>query len=126
MIWSESKIALVAFGSMVCTAEGVRDALKEKGYPCSLINARFAKPIDEETILSLTKDHEMIVTMEENVGSGGFGEKVRDLLDESGFTGKLINICIPDEYVEHGNVEILKKEIGIDKESIVERILNKL
>ena len=126
VIWSESKIALVAFGSMVCTAEGVRDALKEKGYPCSLINARFAKPIDEETILSLTKDHEMIVTMEENVGSGGFGEKVRDLLDESGFTGKLINICIPDEYVEHGNVEILKKEIGIDKESIVERILNKL
>lgn len=126
MICSESKIALVALGSMVCTAEGVRDALKEKGYPCSLINARFAKPIDEETILSLTKDHEMIVTMEENVGSGGFGEKVRVLLDESGFTGKLINICIPDAYVEHGNVEILKKEIGIDKESIVERILNKL
>ncbi|MCR5116519.1 MAG: 1-deoxy-D-xylulose-5-phosphate synthase [Lachnospiraceae bacterium] len=126
VICSESKIALVALGSMVCTAEGVRDALKEKGYPCSLINARFAKPIDEETILSLTKDHEMIVTMEENVGSGGFGEKVRYLLDESGFTGKLINIFIPDEYVEHGNVEILKKEIGIDKESIVERILNKL
>lgn len=126
MICSESKIALVALGSMVCTAEGVRDALKEKGYPCSLINARFAKPIDEETILSLTKDHEMVVTMEENVGSGGFGEKVRVLLDESGFTGKLINICIPDAYVEHGNVEILKKEIGIDKESIVERILNKL
>ncbi len=126
VICSESKIALVALGSMVCTAEGVRDVLKEKGYPCSLINARFAKPIDEETILSLTKDHEMIVTMEENVGSGGFGEKVRYLLDESGFTGKLINIFIPDEYVEHGNVEILKKEIGIDKESIVERILNKL
>ena len=125
-IYAESKIALVALGSMVCTAEGVRNALKEKGYPCSLVNARFAKPIDEETILSLTKDHDIIVTMEENVGSGGFGEKVRDLLDENNFAGKLINVCIPDEYVEHGNVEILKKEIGIDEESVLERIVKEL
>ncbi|MBP5624868.1 MAG: 1-deoxy-D-xylulose-5-phosphate synthase [Lachnospiraceae bacterium] len=125
-IYAESKIALVALGSMVCTAEGVRNALKEKGYPCSLVNARFAKPIDEETILSLTKDHDIIVTMEENVGSGRFGEKVRDLLDENNFAGKLINVCIPDEYVEHGNVEILKKEIGIDEESVLERIVKEL
>ena len=126
IIYKESKVALLALGSMVCTAEGVRNGLKEKGYPCSLINARFAKPIDNETILSLTKDHDIIVTMEENVGSGGFGEKVRDLLDEGNFSGKLINVHIPDEYVEHGNVDILKKEIGIDEESVLERILKEL
>lgn len=126
IIYKESKVALLALGSMVCTAEGVRNGLKEKGYPCTLVNARFAKPIDNETILSLTKDHYIIVTMEENVGSGGFGEKVRDLLDENNFAGKLINVCIPDEYVEHGNVDILKKEIGIDEESVLERILKEL
>ena len=126
IIYKESKVALLALGSMVCTAEGVRNGLKEKGYPCTLVNARFAKPIDNETILSLTKDHDIIVTMEENVGSGGFGEKVRDLLDEGNFSGKLINVHIPDEYVEHGNVDILKKEIGIDEESVLERILKEL
>lgn len=126
IIYKESKVALLALGSMVCTAEGVRNGLKEKGYPCTLVNARFAKPIDNETILSLTKDHDIIVTMEENVGSGGFGEKVRDLLDENNFAGKLINVHIPDEYVEHGNVDILKKEIGIDEESVLERILKEL
>ena len=126
IIYKESKVALLALGSMVCTAEGVRNVLKEKGYPCTLVNARFAKPIDNETILSLTKDHDIIVTMEENVGSGGFGEKVRDLLDEGNFSGKLINVHIPDEYVEHGNVDILKKEIGIDEESVLERILKEL
>ncbi len=126
IIYKESKVALLALGSMVCTAEGVRNGLKEKGYPCTLVNARFAKPIDNETILSLTKDHDIIVTMEENVGSGGFGEKVRDLLDEGNFSGKLITVHIPDEYVEHGNVDILKKEIGIDEESVLERILKEL
>jgi 1-deoxy-D-xylulose-5-phosphate synthase len=126
IIYKESKVALLALGSMVCTAEGVRNALKEKGYPCTLVNARFAKPIDNETILSLTNDHDIIVTMEENVGSGGFGEKVRDLLDEGNYSGKLINVHIPDEYVEHGNVDILKKEIGIDEESVLERILKEL
>ena len=64
--------------------------------------------------------------MEENVASGGFGEKVRDYLDESGYQGELLTISIPDEYVEHGNVDILREEVGIDAYSIQCRIEEKL
>ena len=60
--------------------------------------------------------------MEENVITGGFGEQVRELLWECNISIDVLNIAIPDEYVEHGNVELLKKEIGIDADSIIRRI----
>ena len=61
--------------------------------------------------------------MEENVASGGYVEKVRAYVDEIGADVKVINIAVPDEYVEHGNVELLKREIGIDADSIVMKIM---
>lgn len=122
-IYREWEIALFAVGSMVRTAEIVRDRLKQEGYSVSLINARFVKPIDEESVLEACRDHRMIVTMEENVKSGGYGEKVLDYMNANGLQNQCINITIPDAYVEHGNVELLKQEIGIDAESIVRRIL---
>ncbi len=121
-IYHEKDIVLVAVGSMVKTALAVREALQLKGYACSIINARFVKPIDTEILNEAVKDHSMIVTMEENVASGGFGEKVREYLDESGYQGSLLTISIPDEYVEHGNVDILREEVGIDAYSIQRRI----
>ena len=121
-IYHEKDIVLVAVGSMVKTALAVREALQLKGYACSIINARFVKPIDTEILNEAVKDHSLIVTMEENVASGGFGEKVREYLDESGYQGSLLTISIPDEYVEHGNVEILREEVGIDAYSIQRRI----
>lgn len=121
-IYHEKDIALVAVGSMVKTALAVREALQLKGYACSIINARFVKPIDTEILNEAVKDHSLIVTMEENVASGGFGEKVREYLDESGYQGSLLTISIPDEYVEHGNVDILREEVGIDAYSIQRRI----
>ena len=84
-IYHEKDIVLVAVGSMVKTALAVREALQLKGYACSIINARFVKPIDTEILNEAVKDHSLIVTMEENVASGGFGEKVREYLDESGY-----------------------------------------
>ena len=110
-IYHEKDIVLVAVGSMVKTALAVREALQLKGYACSIINARFVKPIDTEILNEAVKDHSLIVTMEENVASGGFGEKVREYLDESGYQGSLLTISIPDEYVEHGNVDILREEV---------------
>ena len=124
MIVQEKDIAIFAVGSMVKTAVSVREQLKEKGYSCSLINARFVKPIDEEMIQTLSKEHRMIVTMEENVASGGFGEKVRTYIDEHNVNMDALQVCIPDEYVEHGNVELLKKEIGIDVDTIVDRTIS--
>lgn len=124
VIFDESDIALVAAGSMVKTANEVRKELKEIGYNCSLVNARFLKPIDEEGILELTKDHKLIVTLEENVKNGGFGEKVLQFLSECGKQTNVLVIGIADEYVEHGNVEILKKEVGIDKDSLLKKIIS--
>ena len=122
MIYEESDIAIVALGSMVKTAEKVRDMLKADGLNCTLVNARFVKPLDEGMILSLTAGHRVIVTLEENVASGGFGEKVREFVDKEGSKVNLITVSIPDEYVEHGNVDILKQEIGIDADTIYNRI----
>lgn len=124
-IYRESEIALFAVGSMVRTAEGVRDRLKELGHRVSLVNARFVKPIDEAAVLEAAAGHKLIVTMEENVASGGYGEKVLDCLH--GDTGSsptcdCIRVTLPDAYIEHGNVELLKREIGVDVDGIVERI----
>ncbi len=121
-IYAESEICLLAVGSMVKEAEKVRESLKEKGYRCSLINGRFIKPIDENAVIWAAKNHKLVVTMEENVASGGFGEKVRDFMDSFSHESRLLNITIPDEYVEHGNVDLLKKEIGIDTDSIVIKV----
>lgn len=124
VIFDESDIALVATGSMVKTANEVREELKEIGYNCSLINARFIKPIDEENILELVKDHKLIVTLEENVKNGGYGEKILQFISECQIKINVLIIAIPDEYVEHGNVEILKKEVGIDKDSVLKKIIS--
>ncbi len=121
MIYEESEIVLLAFGSMVKTAEEVRDRLKESGYKCSLVNARFAKPLDEEMLLSVAKNHRLVVTMEENVISGGFGSYVTEFYNECEIDIAVLNIAISDDYVEHGNVEILRKEVGIDADTIYKR-----
>ena len=73
----------------------------------------------------LTKNHKLIVTLEENVASGGFGERTREFFDREGSDVSLLTVSIPDEYVEHGNVDILKKEIGIDADTIYNKIVTK-
>ena len=122
----EKGVALLAVGSMVKVAETVRKRLKEAGVSCSLINARFVVPFDRECIKELSKKHTLIVTMEENVKSGGFGEHVNSFVLEEELPVDVINIAIPDCYVEHGNVELLKKEIGIDADTIYDRIIGEI
>ena len=125
-IYKERFIVLVAVGSMVKTALSVREKLIERGFACSIINARFVKPIDTEILDEAAGNHRLIVTMEENVASGGFGEKVREYLDSKEADVKLLSINIPDEYVEHGNVDILRREVGIDADTIERKILESL
>lgn len=124
MIYEEKEIALFALGSMVKTAEAVRENLKAKGHKVTLVNARFAKPIDTEMIEHLSRKHSLIVTLEENVASGGFGEKVRDYVYDNDLSVKVMSVALPDDYVEHGNVSILAKEVGIDVDTITQRILD--
>lgn len=123
VIYDEAEIALLAVGSMVKTAQQVRTALKELGYACTLINMRFVKPIDEELLRQVAKEHKLVVTMEENVACGGFGEHVMDYLNRIGSQVRVLPIALPDDYVEHGNVELLRKEVGIDPETIEKKIL---
>ena len=124
MLYPEKDIALLAVGSMVRVAEEVRESLKEKGLSCTLINARFVKEFDRELIASLAEDHKLLVTMEENVTTGGFGERVVDYVESNDIDLRVLKIALPDMYVEHGNVNILYKDAGIDAQSVVERILN--
>ena len=123
VIYDEAEIALLAVGSMVKTAQQVRTALKELGYACTLINMRFVKPIDEELLRQVAKEHKLVVTMEENVACGGFGEHVMDYLNRIGSQVRVLPIALPDDYVEHGNVELLRKEVGIDPETSEKKIL---
>lgn len=125
-IYRGEQIALFALGSMVKTAEEVRRKLAEHGYSCSLVNVRFAKPFDEACLRELPERHALVVTMEENVINGGLGEHVVRFYEENQIPVSVLNIAVPDAYVEHGNVDILRKEIGIDADTVTARILEKI
>ncbi|MEQ2372811.1 1-deoxy-D-xylulose-5-phosphate synthase [Pilosibacter fragilis] len=122
MLYEESEIALFALGSMVSTGEHVREKLKEKGQPCTLVNARFVKPLDTDMIDRLCMTHKLIVTMEENVLRGGMGMYVTKYIHEKYPEICVIQIALPDAYVEHGNVSVLREMLGINSDSVIRRI----
>lgn len=123
LLYEESEIAVMFVGHMSFLAEQVREDLKAAGYQCSLINARFVKPLDTEMIRKISENHRLLVTIEENVLTGGFGEQVEDFVMREGIPLKVRTIGISDDYVEHGNVDVLRKEVGLDRESIVKKVI---
>ena len=124
VLYEEEDIAIIFVGHMAELADCVRRSLKETGYSCSLINARFVKPLDTELLEELAKDHSLFVTIEENVITGGFGEQVMDYVSRAALNVHVRNIGISDEYVEHGNVEVLRKEVGLDRDAIVKQTIS--
>lgn len=126
LIHSGKDVAILALGSMVKTAEEVCDGLLQKGIDATFINARFAMPFDESAICELAKEHRLLVTIEENVLSGGFGEHIISYVQQEELGIAVLPIAIPDAYVEHGNVEQLKRDLQLDAVSIVDRIIDKL
>ncbi len=125
-IISGEKVLLFALGSMVKTAVGVCEQLEKQGIHVTLVNARFAKPFDEAYLKEHMDAYSLIVTMEENVALGGFGEHVACFLRREGYHGEVLSIAIADTFVEHGNVSVLQKELGIDEDGVVRQILEKL
>ena len=123
LLYEESEIAVMFVGHMSFLAEQVREDLKAAGYQCSLINARFVKPLDTEMIRKISENHRILVTIEENVLTGGFGEQVEDFVMREDIPLKVRTIGISDDYVEHGNVDVLRKEVGLDRESIVKKVI---
>ena len=124
MLYEEKDIALFALGSMVSTGEHVREKLKEKGYSCTLVNARFVKPLDTDMIDRLCRSHRLIVTMEENVLRGGMGMCATRYIHEHYPEIRVIQVALPDAYVEHGNVSVLREMLGIDSDSVIRRIFS--
>lgn len=125
VIFEGKEIALLAVGSMVETALEVREKLKAYGVTAALINVRFVKPMDRELLSELAKKYPCFVTMEENVVSGGFGEAVSAFVEEQGFKTAVLKSAIPDTFVEQGPVPLLKKNLGLDADSICRMIEKK-
>ena len=130
VLYEEEDICILAVGSMVKTALSVRKILKDIGYACTLVNVRFVKPIDEKLIEELVCSHRLLVTIEENVEKGGFGESVRSFVDslpkcskKDIRAAKVICAALPDLYVEHGSVSVLEEELGLTDGCIAKRIV---
>ena len=119
----EGEILLLAIGSMVDTAMKAREILKEQGVCVAVCNARFAKPLDIDYLKKAINRYKTIVTLEENAISGGFGEHVLAELNRMGYSGKVENVGIPDQFIQHGAVDVLKEKLRIDAKGIAERVL---
>ena len=117
-----TEVALFAIGSMVETAWKVMEKLQERGISATVVNARFAAPLDKECICGLAQKHRLLVTLEENVASGGMGEHVAAVLMEEQSRIKLLRIAVPDTFVEHGDVDTLYRVLGMDADTVTNRI----
>lgn len=125
MIFEESDVALLAIGSMVSTAKNLREKLKSENINTSIANARFFKPIDFDLVDRLCENHKLLVTMEENVVNGSIGEKIKAYIQEKHKNVEVLNIALPDGYVEHGDVSLLREKLMIDSGSILKRVLDR-
>lgn len=123
VIHEGSRVALLAVGSMVKMAEEVQKQLKERmDMDAALVNARFVKPIDEELLRSFADTYELVVTLEENVKDGGFGERVLAFAEEEDLPFGVEIIALPDRFIPHGSVLYQMKQVGFTPEDICGRI----
>ena len=117
------EIAILAVGNMVRTAVQVTENLRKKGYEPTLVNMRFVKPLDTELLDMIKEDHSLIVTMEENVKSGGFGEQVMTYYGSRTRGPAVRIVAIEDRFVPHGSVDDLMRQQQMDSDSVTERVL---
>ena len=123
VIHEGSRVALLAVGSMVKMAEEVQKQLKERmDMDAALVNARFVKPIDEELLRNFADTYELVVTLEENVKDGGFGERVLAFAEEEDLPFGMEIIALPDRFIPHGSVSYQMKQVGFTPEDICGRI----
>jgi 1-deoxy-D-xylulose-5-phosphate synthase len=115
---------ILAIGATVAPSLEAAQELALNGIEVTVVNARFAKPLDAELIIDLAKDIKCLVTVEENTLSGGFGSSVVSLLEESGVSDiRVKSIGIPDEFVEQGSQAILRSSYGLDAKGIARQVL---
>lgn len=122
VIYRGKKVAILAAGSMVSVCVQVYEALKKEGYEPTLVNVRFMKPLDTELLDKLAKDHELFVTVEENVKNGGYGEHVAAYMEACHKECRVLPVAIWDRFVEHGGVDSLRAKIGLSAPAICQAI----
>ncbi|HEX8648087.1 MAG TPA: 1-deoxy-D-xylulose-5-phosphate synthase [Thermoleophilaceae bacterium] len=120
-----SRVALIGYGLGVSLSLAAADLLEEHGVEPTVVDARFAKPLDGELLTQLASEHELLVTVEDGVLQGGFGSAVGELLLDRDLARetRLVRIGIPDRFVTHGKPALLRKEVGLTPEAIVEHVL---
>lgn len=122
----DGSAALLAVGSMVKTAVETAELLRKQGIRPAVVNARFVKPFDRDAVRRLAGEYRLVVTMEENVCTGGFGEQVQSYLASEGIHTPVLRAAIPDMFVEQGGVGELYRMLGIDAAGIAEKIIHAL
>lgn len=122
----DGSAALLAVGSMVKTAMETAELLRKQGIRPAVVNARFVKPFDRDAVRRLAGEYRLVVTMEENVCTGGFGEQVQSYLASEGIHTPVLRAAIPDMFVEQGGVGELYRMLGIDAAGIAEKIIHAL
>ena len=115
-------VLILAIGNMVKKSLNVKEILEKDNINPTVVNARFLKPMDETLLHDLMKKHSKVITIEDNVITGGFGSRINTFIIENNYNVKVENIGIPDKYVEHGNVDELFETIGMSDEQIANRI----
>jgi len=125
------RVALLGYGYGVTVAREAAEILKKHGLQATVADARFAKPIDAELTERLAREHELLVTIEENALPGGFGSAVLEHLEDAfaespGERARVLRIGLPDSYVTHGKPALLRAEVGLTGESVADRVLSSL
>lgn len=120
-----SKVAILAVGLGVEIANELEDILVDKGLNPTIVNARFVKPIDEKLINELSKNHDLIVTIEENVIQGGYGINVLNYVNSNDLDVKVLIKALPDKFIEHGEAGELREIYGLNAKEISEEILRR-
>jgi 1-deoxy-D-xylulose-5-phosphate synthase len=118
-------LVILAVGPLVYTALDVAEKLAEKGKEVAVVNCRFIKPLDEELILNVAQQTGRVLTLEENVLAGGFGSAVLELLGDHGYRGEVARVGIPNCFVEHGSLPILRQQCGLDVQGILDFLQKK-
>jgi 1-deoxy-D-xylulose-5-phosphate synthase len=115
---------ILAYGAMVYPAYMAAERLREEGMEATVINARFAKPLDKTTILEALRERPFIITVEDHALAGGFGSAVLEMVsEEGGDAGKVRRMGIPDRFIEQGPRDLLLKGLGLDAEGIAKRFI---
>ncbi|HET9120062.1 MAG TPA: 1-deoxy-D-xylulose-5-phosphate synthase [Solirubrobacterales bacterium] len=124
------RIALLGYGYGVQVALGAAEILRNKGLEPTVADARFAKPLDGEMVERLAADHDLLVTIEENVLPGGFGSAVLEHAEDTFADGRerarILRVGLPDRYVTHGKPALIREEVGFTGEAVAERVLSAL